>query len=64
VATVEASPDEGRTRCQYKPQTPPARCCAISPTCAASSRREKEELFARAVPLIDPYARRALDEIN
>src|SRR5258708_32831647 len=30
----------------------------------ASSRREKEELFAQAVPLIDPYARRALDEIN
>jgi len=30
----------------------------------ASSRREKEELFAKAVPLIDPYARRALDEIN
>ena len=29
-----------------------------------SSRREKEELFAKAVPLIDPYARRALDEIN
>ena len=24
----------------------------------------KEELFAKAVPLIDPYARRALDEIN
>jgi hypothetical protein len=30
----------------------------------ASSRREKEQLFARAVALIDPYARRALDEIN
>jgi hypothetical protein len=30
----------------------------------ASSRREKEELFAKAVPLIDPYARRALDEVN
>jgi hypothetical protein len=30
----------------------------------AGSRREKEELFAKAVPLIDPYARRALDEIN
>ena len=30
----------------------------------ASSRREKEELFFKAVPLIDPYARRALDEIN
>ncbi len=29
-----------------------------------SSRREKEELFGNAVPLIDPYARRALDEIN
>ncbi len=29
-----------------------------------SSRREKEELFGKAVPLIDPYARRALDEIN
>jgi hypothetical protein len=29
-----------------------------------SSRREKEELFAKAVLLIDPYARRALDEIN
>ena len=28
----------------------------------ASSRREKEELFAKAVPLIDPYARRALEE--
>jgi hypothetical protein len=30
----------------------------------ASSRREKEQLFAKTVPLIDPYARRALDEIN
>jgi hypothetical protein len=30
----------------------------------ASSRREKEELFGKAVALIDPYARRALDEIN
>jgi hypothetical protein len=28
------------------------------------SRREKEELFGKAVLLIDPYARRALDEIN
>jgi hypothetical protein len=27
----------------------------------ASSRREKEELFAGAVALLDPYARRALE---
>jgi hypothetical protein len=30
----------------------------------ARSRRDKERLFADAVPLIDPYARQALDEIN
>jgi hypothetical protein len=30
----------------------------------ARSRGEKEQLFAQAVPLIDPYARRVLDEIN
>ena len=30
----------------------------------ASSRHGKEDLFAKAVPLIDPHARRALDEIN
>jgi len=28
------------------------------------SRRDKERLFAAAVPLLDPYARRALEEIN
>jgi hypothetical protein len=70
VATVEASLDEGRTRCPYLPRTPPAPCCAISPTLrdrthgGVSSRREKEELFGKAVPLIDPYARRAVHEIN
>jgi hypothetical protein len=30
----------------------------------ARTRSEKEQLFGRAVTLIDPYARRALDEIN
>jgi hypothetical protein len=30
----------------------------------ASSRRDKERLFAAAVALLDPYARQALDEIN
>jgi len=30
----------------------------------ARSRRDKERLFADAVPLIDPYVRQALDEIN
>jgi hypothetical protein len=30
----------------------------------ASARRDKERLFAEAVPLIDPYARQALEEIN
>jgi hypothetical protein len=30
----------------------------------ARSRGEKEQLFGEAVPLLDPYARRALDEIN
>src|SRR5438132_2565491 len=30
----------------------------------ARQRPDKERLFASAVPLIDPYARRALDEIN
>jgi hypothetical protein len=30
----------------------------------ASSREDKERLFASAVPLLDPYARQALDEIN
>jgi hypothetical protein len=30
----------------------------------ASSRRDKERLFAAAVPLLDPYARQALEEIN
>jgi hypothetical protein len=30
----------------------------------ARSRRDKERLFAAAVPLLDPYARRALEEIN
>jgi hypothetical protein len=30
----------------------------------ARSRRDKERLFAAAVPLLDPYARQALDEIN
>ncbi len=30
----------------------------------ASGRRDKERLFAEAVPLIDPYARQALEEIN
>jgi hypothetical protein len=28
------------------------------------SRRDKERLFAAAVPLLDPHARQALDEIN
>jgi len=28
------------------------------------SRREKERLFAAAVPLLDPHARQALEEIN
>jgi hypothetical protein len=31
---------------------------------AATSRRDKERLFAEAVALLDPYARQALDEIN
>jgi hypothetical protein len=31
---------------------------------AATSRQEKERLFAQAVASIDPYARQALDEIN
>jgi hypothetical protein len=30
----------------------------------ARSRRDKERVFAAAVPLIDPYARQALGEIN
>jgi len=30
----------------------------------ASSRGDKERLFAAAVPLLDPYARQALEEIN
>src|SRR5260370_7383191 len=30
----------------------------------ASSRRDKERLFAAAVPLLDPRARQALEEIN
>jgi hypothetical protein len=30
----------------------------------ASSRRDKERLFAEAIPLIDPHARQALEEIN
>jgi len=30
----------------------------------ASSRRDKERLFAAAIPLLDPYARQVLDEIN
>ncbi len=30
----------------------------------ASSRRDKERLFAAAVPLLDPHARQALEEIN
>jgi hypothetical protein len=30
----------------------------------ARSRRDKERLFAAAVPLLDPHARRALGEIN
>jgi hypothetical protein len=30
----------------------------------ATSRRDKERLFAEAVALLDPYARQALDEIN
>jgi hypothetical protein len=30
----------------------------------ASSRSDKERLFADAVALLDPYARQALDEIN
>jgi hypothetical protein len=30
----------------------------------AVSRQDKERLFAKAVPLLDPYARQALSEIN
>src|SRR5258707_12119458 len=30
----------------------------------ARSRRDKERLFAAAIPLLDPYARQALEEIN
>ncbi|MFJ3308427.1 hypothetical protein ACIPSA_36315 [Streptomyces sp. NPDC086549] len=30
----------------------------------AVSRRDKEELFAATVELLDPYARQALDEVN
>jgi hypothetical protein len=30
----------------------------------ARSRSDKEQLFAAAVPLLDPYARQALDELN
>ncbi len=30
----------------------------------ATSRQDKERLFAAAVPLLDPYARQALEEIN
>jgi hypothetical protein len=29
-----------------------------------SPRRDKERLFAAAIPLLDPYARQALEEIN
>ena len=28
------------------------------------SQRDKERLFARAIPLLDPYARQALEELN
>ena len=31
---------------------------------SASSRRDKERLFAAAIPLLDPHARQALEEIN
>jgi hypothetical protein len=31
---------------------------------AATSRRDKEQLFSEAIALLDPYARQALDEIN
>jgi hypothetical protein len=31
---------------------------------AATTRQDKERLFAEAVALLDPYARQALDEIN
>src|SRR3954470_13113642 len=30
----------------------------------ARSQKDKERLFAAAVPLLDPYARQALEEIN
>jgi hypothetical protein len=30
----------------------------------ARSRRDKERLFAAAIPLLDPYSRQALEEIN
>jgi hypothetical protein len=30
----------------------------------ATSRKDKERFFAEAVPLLDPYARQALEEIN
>jgi hypothetical protein len=30
----------------------------------ATSRKDKERFFAAAVPLLDPYARQALEEIN
>src|SRR5258706_12660491 len=30
----------------------------------ASSRQDKERLFAAAIPLLDPYARQVLGEIN
>jgi hypothetical protein len=30
----------------------------------ARSRRDKEQLFAAAVPLLEPHARQALDELN
>jgi hypothetical protein len=30
----------------------------------ASSRSDKESLFSAAIPLLDPYARQVLDEIN
>ncbi|WP_327092331.1 hypothetical protein OIE66_17295 [Nonomuraea sp. NBC_01738] len=35
-----------------------------APARAAQSRADKDLLFLRAVPLLDPYARQALDELN
>src|SRR6478735_12430486 len=58
---------------QIMQTTPPASASALLRHLAdlrdgthggAKSRRDKERLFAAAVPLLDPHARQALEEIN